>query len=1438
MSIGSQTLHTEFRVRTLCELVLNEEFYLQPSIVSLLSPDGHEISKNALIGTSANYYEAQNRVHTCMENDAARTIFRLDCLDTAMNGTFSNMWHLHALTSVLKRSVTSIYPEKNSRIRPLLHRVIHPRVLDHTLQLVSVPLLILWTSTCIPLHSTTWSPNHFVPCFSKVDQCQNISMSIASSPHDHSSTTNVNYNSSNPDQSFTPIPVVSYHDSQIVSSKSPPLQTSKECTVISSINYTQEKSQPVSCTMGSQMSVTFTSLTQPCFNKGSSQLTNTAPTPSNESSTLKCQIRLDQTSALNSNLPTDRDQKAKVDTINPSIMLRALANINTNNDQNKHRQALSDKSSCICTFFQVKNHCTLGTHSTHEIQKPTPSNDEDNRSNKASQNRCTQDDHSNPKGNEMVVSDPLKPQVIATETIISAVSILHAPKATSNEARQSTNTIKNYFSPVTVITPENSGTEPDPDNFSIQSSSDDEYMEYHLYLSDTDSDDATSIADSAMETETMPKVVINAQHCIPSLPFPLLSCAWYKHQHDLAINNAARTRSRYSNETQTDMEGNIVSVNRCPMEETLEQSIQRLRDNIETIADSSLKKHQLALVKVGEFILAKGPVVKTREAGNVYIREKGLKENNYSTIELYEILCKHLSVSQVYIFNQAYLVQNTPGSNLNAVVSSLNQIIDKSVVVNDITKQRLQDLLLPSLRYMDTPRDKLVLKGIMAELTDNNTLISNLLGLKSRKGVTSARVKLHQHLSRYQQICLTSQVVRSDLTAQQQYRLTQRIISRRKLNEIKVISEGRGRKLKSAEFPELAAILTFAFGEYDIIEGGGGLQSHPRLTTGTMYKSSDNCLTMKRAREILLSCAPENFKISLSACYNYTENYREGSRQARQHHAGQGVNALLSLRKSPRTGVDHLVVNLHWTSANVNLLIDESHGIPQSLVISKDAKAIVPGDISPVQIQGHTWKKRLVLPDHSWDQSRVNAITPMTFLFVETVITKHPTSTVDLLELPVSESTILHLKRTGQGVTLLSLSFFEAETTFKCLNEILYLLSLSALDPFFRDLSTGQLKTDFIFIVDNGPSEQPNSPLVQMSLIRLMNLLKLRKIAQVSYAEYNSKRNFVERVHAEENRVLSKHSPFSSKAVHEQAVPGSKEHHENMEHMAEAVRNCISQGSFGSKPLLAFRNIKPSDYIFTDEQDLQKFLDISEEGKQEFLPNGYSATQGKLLDTLHFVWGAERNFTGRYIDDYKAINNNLIDSRTSWLDKYTSCFYTSNDTDVRRFELQPIPDYLRWMKTGELHYLSLEERALLLGPWDDIPGAQLPSKIMELCFAVIPQPEDDIINQVSLLAWITPQEVRAFYKKIHDQFDGQLKDELERRSWKTHPLYKKNTKTQLESMCRGMKIPVTTSLLKHQLVRLISEVNGEQPRHHFPHHQLYIGETFHLYQRLLKESIV
>ena len=85
--------------------------------------------------------------------------------------------------------------------------------------------------------------------------------------------------------------------------------------------------------------------------------------------------------------------------------------------------------------------------------------------------------------------------------------------------------------------------------------------------------------------------------------------------------------------------------------------------------------------------------------------------------------------------------------------------------------------------------------------------------------------------------------------------------------------------------------------------GGGCLEAHPRLTTGTLYRSVDSVITMKHAREILLAMAPEGFSISLSACYNYTESYRQGSAQAVRHHTGRDVNAGISLKKPPRTGV-------------------------------------------------------------------------------------------------------------------------------------------------------------------------------------------------------------------------------------------------------------------------------------------------------------------------------------------------------------------------------------------------------------------------------------------------------------------------------------------------------------------------------------------------------
>ena len=186
------------------------------------------------------------------------------------------------------------------------------------------------------------------------------------------------------------------------------------------------------------------------------------------------------------------------------------------------------------------------------------------------------------------------------------------------------------------------------------------------------------------------------------------------------------------------------------------------------------------------------------------------------------------------------------GSNVERFVQTITNTITEDQIVNDRVTDRLQDVFAKSLEYMDTPRDRQVAKGLIAELTSVK-FTSMLIGVKSRQGATSVKKALRTNLERYQFIEKTSQTVRSDLTANQLYYLTQWIISTRKVKEICTIAEDRGRKMKCASFPELATVLQYAF------DSESGLEAYPRLTTGTLYRTTNSATAMKEARETILS---------------------------------------------------------------------------------------------------------------------------------------------------------------------------------------------------------------------------------------------------------------------------------------------------------------------------------------------------------------------------------------------------------------------------------------------------------------------------------------------------------------------------------------------------------------------------------------------------------
>ncbi len=494
--------------------------------------------------------------------------------------------------------------------------------------------------------------------------------------------------------------------------------------------------------------------------------------------------------------------------------------------------------------------------------------------------------------------------------------------------------------------------------------------------------------------------------------------------------------------------------------------------------------------------------------------------------------------------------------------------------------------------------------------------------------------------------------------------------------------------LKCEQWPHLAQTLEYIFGLQDLTERAGcGLEAHPRLKEDILYRSKDNNTFMRQAHEIISTISPPSFNISLSSCYNYTMTYKKNA----------AANANISLHRPPHTKVDRLVVNLHYSSANVNHICDHANKHKNNMLIdSKDAKKIVCGDIAPTE-RSLKVSTSIEYPDHNWDQSRNNAVTPMTHLFLRTDIAYRETSIIDnsvaneinLLS-PIS-TTVLHITRTGKAITLLNPSLLEPETTFRLFHKTLLLLSIPSLDKYLRNSKTGSLKEEFVFIVGKGPAEDPSSPLVQMLLVCLLKLLNLDKVTQVSFAEYHSKRNFVERVHVAEDKLLARHGPFTSNGIHNDAdiLPGSQKHGGNMEKMCELVDNCLRQGSFDGNPLEVFCGVQKNALLFNDEEQLKSFLSLREERKNMCDWTFKINKNSSLFDNLVAVWSINSEFQGNYLEDYQLLNNCLpnVGVGTAWRDKYMTAVYRVDDDwkgrCLSRNEFQPVADYLHWIQTGE-----------------------------------------------------------------------------------------------------------------------------------------------------------
>ena len=296
----------------------------------------------------------------------------------------------------------------------------------------------------------------------------------------------------------------------------------------------------------------------------------------------------------------------------------------------------------------------------------------------------------------------------------------------------------------------------------------------------------------------------------------------------------------------------------------------------------------------------------------------------FGPIDTYEKLSKHINIAQIYIDQKAFMVEakDTDIRKVVEIVSDTLEKLNKHTArekVHSCLKNNFRDVL----QFLDSKRDRDVLEAVIAKITSVKSVVS-IKGTKFKGSISKHRATLDSTLKSFKEISQSCQTVRNDMTVSQQHAKFQREKEKIKNEQLKVVAEGRGRKLKCEEFPELARYLEFAFGEGDrVLRGGGGLQADPCLLDSTLFKAADNATVMRHAKEMLRKIKPD-FKISTSCLYTYTMNYRKGTKQAERHHHGKGVNADISLHKPPNTSQNIYPINSHWSTSHVNYLMDSA----------------------------------------------------------------------------------------------------------------------------------------------------------------------------------------------------------------------------------------------------------------------------------------------------------------------------------------------------------------------------------------------------------------------------------------------------------------------------------------------------------------------------------
>lgn len=116
-----------------------------------------------------------------------------------------------------------------------------------------------------------------------------------------------------------------------------------------------------------------------------------------------------------------------------------------------------------------------------------------------------------------------------------------------------------------------------------------------------------------------------------------------------------------------------------------------------------------------------------------------------------------------------------PSCHLFKIKLTVENIFNKHVT------STIGDSFKEGLNYMDSKRDRDTVTALMERLTSVKFVAGKLLNVQNKRAVQGCRDSFKENLRTFRDINKTSQVVRNDMTNEQQHRLALRIANKRKV---------------------------------------------------------------------------------------------------------------------------------------------------------------------------------------------------------------------------------------------------------------------------------------------------------------------------------------------------------------------------------------------------------------------------------------------------------------------------------------------------------------------------------------------------------------------------------------------------------------------------------------------------------------------------------